>query len=255
MFACNKTSEYPLDQLSTLKEDPIGFFKKTDEAGKIHNQALDYAFNDFKDFVGNKPEDYVFKLEEIFGIGRNSSIDFLNNCRNTYIEEDRELAMDLFNSMFDDQRVSAPKPSRLIILASSSYSFSPKQLDLIKRMEETLDNDRLSLDETVIVFRDIRSEAFNSLPKNEATIVIAAIDIGIHSLTYWHNNISVWANLLGNRDPIKRINWKEVGAWDIAGAIGGGVGAAITGAGAIGGAIAGGVGTSLASAIYQLIMN
>jgi len=236
-------------------EDQVVILQQTDEAGRIHNQALDYAFDEFTTFVGNKPDDYIFKFEEIFEIGRKSSIDLLFEGDNAYIKEDREFAMDLFNRTFDDHRFSAQKPSSLTLLASSSYSFSPKQLDLIKQMEETLDNEDLSLDETIRVFREIQKDAFNSLPRAKAEIVIAAVDIGIHSMIFWNDNILEWASLAGDDNPIKRIRWKEVGAWDIAGAIGGGVAAAITGGGAIGGAIAGGVACSLGNAIYQLIMN
>lgn len=66
-------------------------------------------------------------------------------------------------------------------------------------------------------------KVYSECSEEEQFYVLAAIEIGVHSLTYWHDNYTKWFNLFNESNKAPDFSWKEVGKEDIKGAIGGAV--------------------------------
>lgn len=232
---------------SNLKDGNAIFIEET---GRIHNDALEFVYKEFKTLSVKGMLDSV-NIEELVNLAQLYSVDYLEKSDEPIFDiEDRGFSIEMLNVMFADKRVHDTKPSNLRIL-SSTDSFNQKQIDLFDQMEKALDDDNLSLEGTIDIFMKVKDEAYRTLPRSEAIIIIGAVDVGINSMKYWHDNIDDWGKLVN--EPTRWFNWREVAAWDIAGAAGGAAAAAVTGAGIGVGIIGGAVGTSVCNAVYQVV--
>lgn len=114
----------------------------------------------------------------------------------------------------------------------------------------------------------IEEEAENTLPEKEQALIYIATSISKYTLEYWLNNFEKWYQLLSStqKSSIKimkakqSFSWKSVGKNDVAGGIGGAVGAGVAtlfgpiGWAGWGGAIIGGAaGSSAYDAAMQLM--
>lgn len=114
----------------------------------------------------------------------------------------------------------------------------------------------------------IEEEAENILPEKEQTVIYVATSIASHTLEYWLNNLEKWNQLLSSTQKSstkimkakQAFSWKSVGKNDVAGGIGGAVGAGVArlfgpvGWAGWGGAILGGAaGASAFDAAMQLM--
>lgn len=140
---------------------------------------------------------------------------------------------------------------------------STQQIELLSRCDKALVN---SLEDSELAINEleaIQATAKQNLSQKDAQIIIIGTEIGKASISYWKENFNEWQDLIAPSSAQGRITgWfsgGEVVGADVAGGIGGAVGAAVVnvipGAGqvAYGGAILGGAaGASAADAVMQV---
>jgi hypothetical protein len=147
--------------------------------------------------------------------------------------------------------------------------YSDNLSDLQKEFLNKIDI-AMYLDEELIVLElnKIEIEAQSKLSEEEALPILAGIEIGKASISYWTANLSSWIEALNANSGsanvkmqkvTNKFSWNNLFASDTAGAVGGAVGAAIVnaipGAGqvAYGGAILGGASSSSVTyAVYEI---
>ena len=153
-------------------------------------------------------------------------------------------------------------PIESVIEEYKTYLSSQQKQLLIecdKALENSLENPGLAKSG----LETIQTTAKQSLSQQDAQVIIIATEIGKASISYWKENLNEWQDLIAPASAQgKTAGWfsgKEVVGADVAGGVGGAVGAAVVnvipGAGqvAYGGAILGGAaGASAADAVMQV---
>lgn len=140
---------------------------------------------------------------------------------------------------------------------------SSQQIQLLSRCDKALVNSLEDSDAAITELDAIQATAKQNLSQQDAQIIIIGTEIGKASISYWKENFNEWQELIApTSSQARTTGWfsgGEVVGADVAGGIGGAVGAAVVnvvpGAGqvAYGGAILGGAaGASAADAVMQV---
>jgi hypothetical protein len=153
-------------------------------------------------------------------------------------------------------------PIESVIEEYKTY-LSVQQIQLLRRCDKTLANSLEDSESTIKELDAIQVSAKQSLSQQDAQLIIIGTEIGKASISYWKANFNDWQELIAPSNAQGRTSgWfsgGEVAGADVAGGVGGAVGAAVVnvipGAGqvAYGGAILGGAaGASAADAVMQV---
>lgn len=140
---------------------------------------------------------------------------------------------------------------------------SVQQIQLLTKCDKALVNSLENPELAITELETIQATAKQTLSQQHAQIIIIGTEIGKASISYWKENLNEWQELIAPANAQSRTaGWfsgGEVVGADVAGGIGGAVGAAVVnvipGAGqvAYGGAILGGAaGASAADAVMQV---
>jgi len=227
--------------------------------GTEHNAGLDAIYNHL--LVTNESESLSkLKLEEILNITKEGAANFFESNKNEMIRNSDG------KSFYNEKVNIAISNKEPLYNSKSSYHFlskedfdklSDNQKEYLVEIENSINENDFEL--TIESLKNIESKAILNLSADESIIIITAVEVGINSFTYWHENLDKWNELLGNKSKAA-FSWGSVGKSDVAGAVGGAVGAAVVnvipGAGQVGyvGAIAGGaIGNSAVDAVGQLL--
>lgn len=244
------------------------------KVGQEHNNGLEFVFNQLSN-EKLSPQNFN---QLISSIERNSNL-FLKTQTQEFIQSNYENA-GLYSSLaLKDTRARKSRNARItesqnLWKDSDEDKLTVKQKELLSELNSAINNENLGLAETLQVFEKIRVRARYECSEREFFAVIAAIEVGTNSLTYWHSNIQKWSKLIGsfesksangrvvsNKRQQSDFSWKSVGKADVSGAVGAAVGvgvaAVVTGPpgwAAGGAAVAGGaVGASAGDAVLQLL--
>lgn len=256
-FACSEESNFTQDsELLSLDE-----FKKL---AQNHNKAMDYVLN------GLKNNEVSFDKNKS-NIGDLINLELNSFYSNTY-KASKEIAVEYSEKeverFFYEKNVKEKSSSSSLspiqmVVSEYSESLSDEAIALLNELEISLNNAPNDFDSTINQINAIEETAQNELTEIEAQIILAGAEIGKASLEYWRDNIDEWQQVLldGNNNNSAKswFSWSDVAGADVAGAVGGAVGAAVVnvipGAGQVGyaGAIIGGAaGGSAASAVSQI---
>lgn len=152
------------------------------------------------------------------------------------------------------------------VIAKHKATLSNDQISLLIQCDKALESASDDIDGTINELNRIQNSARKILSKEEAQVILIGAEIGKSSINYWNENFNDWKALIAPTNQQARtalkFSWGEVAGADVAGGVGGAVGALavnlIPGAGqvAYGGAIIGGAaGASAADAVYQVWNN
>lgn len=250
--------------MSCEKENAVNLESNKDEiaslkmAGIEHNKGLDYVLQKLK--ASKKKGQLNLKSSvDIFSVVKGSTKEFLKinseliNAKNSSTAI--EYAEYSFEWVKNNHSTKNLKTSTSDLWDPSvEESLTLKQKELLVILNSAISNIELDLNATLQVFENVRNRANNECSEEERIAIIAAIEIGTNSLTYWSEHIAEWAAVFSTdlKSTKGWFNWKNVGGADVKGAVTGGVTGAITGAGAGIGALGGGVGASAGAAALEL---
>jgi hypothetical protein len=260
-FSCNKS----VDTEFANKEQIQSYLEKV---GQDHNKGLEFIFNQLAS-EKVKPKDFnqlVNSIETDIDIFlRTGSQDFVRANYSNAKKYSLFSIQDLRQRKAINTRVSE---SENLWNNSDNKSLTPKQKELLVALNDAINNESLGLSETLSVFDQIRVRAKSECSEQEVFAVLAAVEVGVNSLAYWHENLDKWSYLIAeiegktvNGRTTKKLDWKSVAKSDVSGAVGAavGVGVAAVVSGppgwAAGGAavLAGAVGGSATDAVGQLL--
>lgn len=258
LLVCNK-QEIP----DTNKESLESYIKV---AGEEHNKGLDYVFEQLKYAKENKQLN-IQSSKNVLSVVESSLKEFLVNHNNQIISKNAYQPVEYANISikavgFSLRKSKSGDVNNTLWNSEIEDSLTVLQKELLTILGNAIDDDNLDYNSTIEIFENVRKRVLSEFSENEQFYLISAIEIGVHSLTYWHDNISKWVELLGDGSNSKSwFSWKTVGKEDVkgvvAGATGVGVAALITGTPgwAVGSAVVAGatVGGSAASAIGQVL--
>jgi len=250
--------------ISCEKENAVSLESNKDEitslkmAGIEHNKGLDYVLQKLK--ASKKKGQLNLKSSvDIFSVVKGSTKEFLKINSELINAENSSTAIEYAEYSFDWVKNSHLTKS---LKNSTSDLWDPsveksltlKQKELLVILNSAISNIELDLNATLEVFENVRNRANNECSEEERIAILAAIEIGTNSMTYWSEHIGEWATVFSTdlKSTKGWFNWKKVGGADVKGAVTGGVTGAITGAGAGIGALGGGVGASAGAAALEL---
>jgi hypothetical protein len=223
-----------------------------------HNQAMNKVISGLKENDANQ----------------NSIVEIINNQLNEYyrknLSTDNEISsaieyseesVDSIINLDDNSQYNNKSPIKIII-DKYSEDLNATQIDLLNQIDRTIDNSMSDFENAITNLNNIENDAINNLTKEQAQPIIAGTKVGKASLRYWKNNHEEWKQAITNNNfQLKDdwFDWNDVEGADVAGGVGGAVGAAVVnllpGAGQVSyvGAILGGAAAgSATSAVNQV---
>jgi hypothetical protein len=247
--ACEKADS---DFNKDVSFDPV--VEQIKIAGIEHNLGLEFVLEKLKGKMGHE-EFPKFSRKNILDLSMEYTREFFMQNEVDFIAENREKVIDF--------AIEASEKTEVLLANKSDNGFSffrffeeeslsEKQVELLSVLNIAINTGESEINELLEVFDHIRIRAKEECEGNEKYVVLAAVEIGIHSMNYWYENLDYWVELLGDGSK-SWFSWRKVGAYDIGGAIGGAAVAAITGAGIGAGIVGGAVGASVTCAVVQVI--
>ncbi|QMU63237.1 MAG: hypothetical protein GKR88_02400 [Flavobacteriaceae bacterium] len=258
LFACSEENSSIRKNDSELLS--LNEFKKL---AQDHNKAMDYVLNGLKNndvsFNKNKAN-----IDDLINSELNSfySITYKTGKEIAVEYSEKEVERFFYDKRMTERSSSNSVPPIQAVIEEYSDNLSDEVIELLNEVEISLNNAPNDFGATINQLNLIEETAQNELSEIDAQIILASAEIGKASLEYWRDNIDDWQQVLSsesNRSGRGWFSWSDVAGADVAGAVGGAVGAAIVnvvpGAGQVGyaGAIIGGAaGGSAASAVSQI---
>jgi hypothetical protein len=266
-FSCNESPSSEFDETDQLQTYLV-------KVGQDHNNGLEFIFNQ----LSNEKSTLQNFDQLVNSIERNSNL-FLKNETQDFVRTNYENAKKYSTLSLQDIRARKSRNARVnesenLWKDSDEVKLTTTQKKLLSELNSAINDESLGLTETLQAFERIRVRAKSECSDKEIFTVLAAIEVGTNSLTYWHSNIDKWSNLVAslesksangrisyNKRTQSDFSWKSVGKADVSGAIGAAVGVGVAaivtgppGWAAGGAAVAGGaVGASAGDAVLQLL--
>lgn len=231
----------------------IDVYKSIQLAGMEHNNGLSFVFDELQ---GAKQKGLFAEWNtiDIISFAEYQTRIFYSESKLLNCDKSKAQAIEISNTFFYEVLAvsNSMKKGDFAIwdLLNEDY-LTEIQKELLDLLDQVLGVE-MPVNEIISTYESVRIRAINECTSEEALIVLAAIEVGINSLTYWYENHDDWVELLALGEK-RWFNWRQVAAYDIAGAIGGAAIAAITGGGIAAGIIGGAVGSSVVSACVQVI--
>lgn len=251
-IGCNKVENNPFEKHEKAEIDLL--IKNIKVAGNEHNIGLDYVY---MKLVKRKDEIVSFKHSEegLFSIVHKYVDAFLMESQLDFVANNSEVALsasaDVYTKIIDNLGHKKSHQIFNIWEFVNIETLSDLQLELLASLDAAINSD-MGLEKIISLFECVGKRAILELPDKEKHVVIAAVEIGVNSLLYWQENMDLWIDLLSDGEK-SWFNWRQVAAYDVAGAVGGAVATAITGGGVAAGIIGGAVAASAVSATVQII--
>ena len=250
--SCNES-----EQINKGNDDYL-YLNKLEElieiAGVEHNRALEYVY---KAFQQAKDSGVLCKMSnnEIISFSQLQTKEFFLDSDVHFISSNRDRCMEFSDRFFNKikRKPFVEKSADYFDILSliEEQELNESQAKYLEVLNDAINSD-YDLETLLEIFLDIKEHASLELTIEDSFIVLAAIDIGINSLTYWNSNLELWNELLGNSQK-RWFSWRQVAAYDVAGAVGGAAATAITGGGIAAGIVGGAVGASVVCATVQII--
>jgi hypothetical protein len=243
--------------------------------GQDHNKGLEFIYTQLS-IEKSTPQNF----NELINSIKTKTNTFLSSGTESFVRENIDNAKNYASISIQDVRQKRASNAKIsesenLWKPTDNDKLTTKQKELLSYLNDAINDESLGFQETLKVFETVRIRAKSECSEQEVFTVLAAVEVGVNSLTYWHENIDKWANLMadierkssngrvGNLAKVakKDFSWKSVGKSDVSGAVGAAVGvgvaAVVTGPpgwAAGGAAVAGGaVGASATDAVGQLL--
>lgn len=252
-LSCNKgnLNEVTLPK-DVLIDEPIEELIRI--AGVEHNNGLAYVYEKLN-AIKNEGKLFDMNATEVLSFSNVKTREFILDSEVCFIVKNRSIALEFSDLFF--QKVGV-----FNVGMKSNYDFNiwdlvedhsinSKQREILEVLDAAINSEK-ELSEIIVIFEEVRKRVQSECDQDEIPVVLAAIEIGINSMTYWNENLDNWVTLLGNGEK-SWFSWRQVAAFDVAGAIGGAAVTAFTGGAIAAGIIGGAVGSSVVSASVQVI--
>ncbi len=245
---CTKDDASHKQIIQTTKDGSVLF----EEAAVNHYLGLEYIYNSL---VSSQLDSSLVldtnSYNNLLNFVKIKTHSFLLGLGNTFIQNNESLVLDWTDYSFT--WIVKQQNDHLLYDSIVADSLTNKQKELLRELSLAVYDVNIGYDSTLSVFEHIRERSYQTCNDEELIAMLAAVEIGEASLTYWYSNYDKWNNIFPSR--LKSwFNWKELLGRDIEGAVTGAVTGFVTsgisGAGA--GALAGGLGASAGSAALQL---
>lgn len=223
--------------------------------GEIHNQALDYVYDNLKPFRGQ-----VVNISLALKVQSTISVILHDFFKLTFpllvepVNDSAQKSMQLFYSLDGDIDAFTENLFAKIF-------FSPEARKYIDEFRTALTAD-ISPEDFQSESERIYNGAYssNDIQHRESEQLLTILQIAIYSSKYWADNINQekWAELINDDKLRGKVNWKLVGHADAAGAAGGVVRFGVIGLfggpvgwGAFAGSVLGGAAAASVSSIVK----
>jgi hypothetical protein len=207
--------------------------------GVEHNNAIDEVYNMLIKQKNISPIN-ISTRENVLKLAESCTNEFYRSNMTDFISKNSALAISSSHKVFCSiNSTTTIKPVSSLGSTSKGTpiwpqeiedSLSVKQKELLTEVRNAIDDSSLDLQATLAIFEKVRVRAEDECTQNESYIVLAAIEIANHSLTYWHDNYTKWVALAGQPSKSKgcmSFSWKQVGKADVACGVGGAVGSGV----------------------------
>lgn len=263
-------------QLSSNRENCDYLYSTTvDSVGLIHNLGCDAAFSYLQNGIENGTIDTADAEVLLTGLS-NSLMTWYSISEVNYITNNISTVENANNDAFSNINqttsfVLSNNPNNYTLWTPNVDSIlSDSVKGYLNALANIYQDTSKSFAEAIQLMEDLKLDIkCSELSDYDKFVVLSGISVGINSMNYWSDHLSSWESLFGSELGLKsnqdggRGNQKvrNVGAMDIAGAVGGGVTwgvAALFGgpagvAVAFGAIIGGGIGSSVTMAVYYLV--
>ena len=266
IVGCQKENTIQPNGRTNTSSESLSSYLKV--AGEEHNRGLDYVYEQLKAEKVNLKSIRNDK-STVLRLSKNYTKQFLEKSEVTFVKQNIENTtkeMDISFALVSKKENSSSMRKNGETNKLWSYtiedSLSFKQKELLTMLSNAVDDNSLDLQQILKVFEDVKIRAKTECSQEEYYVILAAIEIGKSSLTYWFNNHDKWIDLANEgqaRQMATSFNWREVGKVDVASGVGA---AAATGVVALfgpvgwgvfaGATLGGAVGGSVTDIILQL---
>lgn len=260
-FSCTKDVSNDIGKINVISLNEL------QKLAIEHNNAMDFVLQGLRtsnNINYNNVDSVVNSNLSLFYKSRfiSSSLELESAINFSKLESNR-----LSTQIKKVQKISASDETPIQkVINEYSENLSNTQKEFLNKIDIALN---LEAELAAIELNKIEIDAQNKLSKEDALPILAGIEIGKASITYWNENFSSWYEALNTsagsskvriQKATNKFSWRNLFASDIAGAIGGAVTTAVInalpGAGqvAYGGAILGGAaGGSATYAVYEAL--
>ncbi len=257
LLGCSKKEERPTSLPTEPKEELAIDY---DEIGRLHNVALDAVFQELKAAKGTRTSK-AQKLE----IAHATILHFFetNPSALCQIDDPKHLAEQEIERVYKNTQIALQTRSNSKDQCSSLpptesiEQLTDIQISLLTELDSIVNSADKDLSSFRLAIAQLENKAKASCSDKEAPLVLASISVAKHTCEYWAIHYDEWIALGAKTRGLHNFNWKEVGKWDIAGAVGGCLAALITGPYGWGSilkaTLAGAVSVSACNAVYQLL--
>lgn len=202
-----------------------------DSVGILHNQICDAIY---QELLNKGLEGSLINSDAVEFYAYQAGINFLNS---NFSEEYSSIVITQWDYMWnyslnqniDTSNLWTPEVDSLLTIAEK---------DILTQLKYVIDNGP-DLSEILINIENLKISAQSTCTTDELLIILPALSVAEHSLTYWYDNLDDWYNIphtMATQKDSSQISFKDGAKADIEGGVGGAV------MGAMGGAAAGGVG-------------
>jgi len=236
-FACKKIEKGDAQRNASIQE----FVKLAQEGAQIHNEALEYVYDELLKMDRDK-----LSLD----VALNVSLDFIKT--KSFFQYDLDGVIDAFKK--ESIKAKKTRTDRKNIWHDEDEQLlSNQQKSWLNQIQDIIDTNEDDLSQMAVELDKISDAVIKNGTDEDIIILIVSIEIIKVSMNYWYNHLSEWENLMSDGGGAKGKLWEKVksaAVGDFAGGLGGMVGGAITGG--LTGALAGGVGAAPGAIIGAL---
>jgi hypothetical protein len=229
-----------------------------------HNEALQQTLIGLKESQISKVEDpkemeKILNRELNFFYESHFNANNLNDAKN-YSEKE---VLKFFSRANSNLRTNGMTPIEIVI-DEASGKLSDEQIKLLLDIDIILNSIASDINSALTLLDELEDKAINTLTEEEAQVIPIGAEVEKTSITYWYENMDEWDEVINSNEGARNsrtkgwFSWSEVGGADVAGAVGGAVGAAAVnvvpglGQASYGAAIVGGAtAASAADAVIQ----
>ncbi|MDZ7682491.1 MAG: hypothetical protein U5J63_12455 [Fodinibius sp.] len=201
-----------------------------DKTGKLHNKGLDFAYKKLKEKEASKSVAFKSKTSTLNFV-KSTTIEFLKQSESKLIKNNTKAFIKSAEKMISrkKKRASQTQSTQIKLWEPKiSDSLSAVQKKYLSKLNTALSNSNFGFQDKINAFKNIKATFKKEAPKKEQFVLLAAAQVGINSLQYWHENKSKWKDLMKNS---KSIQLKEsdgsITEADVDGAVTGAIGVGV----------------------------
>jgi hypothetical protein len=216
--------------------------KSFDYIGTIHNQELEYVYEQLKE--AKKTNKSALSLSS-----KSNSIDLISKIvtdrikSQEFSQQEENIALTVLNShsrVLKAGKVSYTSSKNASkIYGEYSSSLTSNQMEVLDDLQKLIGNRKATLNQTLEGIVELEKSASSKLSEKELFVIYCATSVAKATSKYWYANFTKWKMLKSNNmlktnsfktssiEDDLAYGWRDVLGDDVAGAVGGALGAAV----------------------------